>query len=283
MCSLAVAAAALYHTYQLGASPADHRRQAAAEESADATRTGASSDLGKVTPAHHNESTDLASSSTTPKKMDWTTPTNGLSKDGGVTSIDSGSQSRPIGVAPDDAASPLSADDVSGAADVATSGDGGKDLLQTPIPLPRTQQPALALVQTAFRPTGMPESITAEVKNSGGAPARISQVKFAPDEIVPLGDSAFLPTWGESTEDKLVLYLTDDDNQAVTKGRHGDYVRQLETEFAVDPGAKAVLNLAIRNPKHQGYGLRGDLTLALENGENFRIENVTLAFVDAKE
>ena len=148
-------------------------------------------------------------------------------------------------------------------------------------PVTQLRQPELVAVRTAYRPSGDESAATVTLKNAGQLQALISEILFEPMETLELTDiNAADPEWGEGDSSRLIIRMGELDNRSQTPGRIGNYVHVLPNSFQVPVGDDVDVCLAIENPKHIGYAVRGRLTFRVSNGDELIVRDVALAFVD---
>lgn len=124
------------------------------------------------------------------------------------------------------------------------------------------------------------EFVTAKIVNESVEPAVITHVKFAPKDVVEdVPTSIAIEPLRETTETELIVEYSSDENTSHDSEEQGTYFRKLVSPFTINPGESADLLLAIRNPGHIGFGMRGDLTLEFNTVESKVIPNAVLIFV----
>ena len=122
--------------------------------------------------------------------------------------------------------------------------------------------------------------LTASIINDSLEPAFITHVKFVPlDVIEDIPTSIAVEPIPESTDSELSLQFGPDDNVAEDPTEQGTYFRMLNSAFHVGAGDRFDVRIAIKNPAHIGYGLRGTLTLDFNTTESKVIENAVVMFV----
>ena len=294
--SLAVAGAALFYSYRLhtSLSPASSPSQPAMGDAATSDNvaapdkvatpdngatphTGGSNERPVANRPSDTTSASLSGQSDRARnrnRIDWDdplddgprsdTPTNTTPTDDGEADVDSmlAEQSWSADVPSPEESDPL------------------EDPLDTPIEQPAGKAPRLAEVRTTFRPNGQRDSVTTTIANAGDGDAQISELIFRPLDVVELPLEASRPEWGQTDDEHLVVTFNESENRTSTQGKHGDYGHELLSPFNLAAGRSVDINLAIKNANHTGYGLRGQLILRLSNGDDFDVEEVTLAFVN---
>ena len=124
------------------------------------------------------------------------------------------------------------------------------------------------------------EFVTAKIVNESVEPAVITHVKFAPKDVVEdVPTSIAIEPLRATTETELVVEYSSAENTSHDSEEQGMYFRKLVSPFTINPGESADLLLAIRNPGHIGFGMRGDLTLEFNTVESKVIPNAVLIFV----
>ena len=122
--------------------------------------------------------------------------------------------------------------------------------------------------------------VTAKIVNDSVEPVVITHVKFDPAEVVEdVPTSIAIEPLRETTETELVVGFGRDDNTANNAGDQGTYFRKLVDEFTINAGETADILLAIRNPGHIGFGMRGEITLDFNTVESKVIPNAVVIFV----
>ena len=121
---------------------------------------------------------------------------------------------------------------------------------------------------------------TATVSNESLEPAYITHVKFQPASVVEdIPTSLAIEAPSQSTDSELVVEYAADENTATNPSDHGTYFRKLVEPFLASAGDQFEIKVAIKNPTHIGYGLRGTLTLEYNTTESMSIDNAVLIFV----
>lgn len=122
--------------------------------------------------------------------------------------------------------------------------------------------------------------VTAKVVNESVEPVVITHVKFDPTDVVEdVPTSIAIEPLRETTETELVVGFGADDNTANNPDDQGTYFRRLVSPFTINAGETADILLAIKNPGHIGFGMRGNITLDFNTVESKVISNAVLIFV----
>ncbi len=154
--------------------------------------------------------------------------------------------------------------------------DVGDSLIDKPVEISR-----LMTVSRMMKPTTDAEHVTALIANTGDGAASVQELVFHPKSVEALPENfARRVDWSLTDDQHLVVRFDESDNQTSTKGRHGNYARELQVPFVIDPNARVELKLLLEDLDHVGYGLVGSLTLRLANGEEFEIDQVAIPFVE---
>lgn len=122
--------------------------------------------------------------------------------------------------------------------------------------------------------------VTAKVVNESVEPVIITHVKFDPTDVVEdVPTSIAIEPLRETTDTELVVGFGADDNTANNPDDQGTYFRRLVSPFTINAGETADILLAIKNPGHIGFGMRGNITLDFNTVESKVISNAVLIFV----
>lgn len=159
----------------------------------------------------------------------------------------------------------------------------GEDLAK-PVEPPAEQPlgaPLLATVRTMLKPTSDLDYANATIRNIGNGEAQILELIFHPEDYEEIAkDASARSDWGLTDDKQLVVRFDSQDNRTTTPGRHGNYIRELQAPYRIQPNGTVDLKIVLENRDHLGYALVGKLTLRLEGADQFQIERVAIPFVE---
>ena len=141
--------------------------------------------------------------------------------------------------------------------------------------------PLLTYVRESLRPGSQQVTGLVTVRNRGRGDAIVTKVEFTPsydDDAVFAVDSPVALLADDEREIRSIVF-SPQDNQAVQKGKHGIYARNLAEGLTVPAGQDLHFRLAVSNPTHLGWGFRGSFKISYNGFEPLVIEDVQMVFV----
>lgn len=138
----------------------------------------------------------------------------------------------------------------------------------------------LVVVRVDPQPLASEYAVTLTIRNTSDQLAVVSRVLFMPREIIEnISTTLATRSFGVSSPTEMALAFSADENRAEDPDSQGRYVHELNDTFQVPADSAVDIRLAIQNPEHLGYGLRGKLTLEYNVDQSLEVENTAIAFI----
>ncbi|MCA9186350.1 MAG: hypothetical protein R3E01_17315 [Pirellulaceae bacterium] len=147
-------------------------------------------------------------------------------------------------------------------------------------------KPHLREVQVVLRPNSDAANVGSSpepqptIVNDGRLDAIVTRVSFQPQSLFEVPTSIRQRLGQPIGDTELEIRFAESDNQATTPGKHGKYVRPLLTPLLLVPDRQLQLRVLIENKRHQGWAMRGELTLEYDGGESLVLPNASVYFLD---